>query len=343
MQIIRSKIIFASLLVIIFNLLLHEQYISKDDFTAYNDYEWDGNIETREINTERNDTLQNNSTYRKYIKQDDDIRSDKNTTNEEELAQKEHKNDVQTPSNSTPESKEKVEAKTKINANEKNKHEDDEKASKYIDSINPYKYKFYRQRYRSPIVLEEYKLLWFLNPKVASTSTKFLLARMLNQTVDPLTTKEETLQFKKLRDYPSWKAKYILGSPAWTRVMIFREPKERLLSAYLGKEQRYHDKEERVSKSYLKINCCRHERIRKEFDNCWSRKFTFKEFIDITNKCSDMHWTRQYDIVEDFKFVNFLISFQNLADGTKRLLEKLGVWERYGATGWVSGSFTFGW
>ena len=137
-------------------------------------------------------------------------------------------------------------------------------------------------------MLEEYKLLWFLNPKVASTSSKFLLARMLNQTVDPLTTKEETLQFKKLRDCPSWQAKYILGSPAWTKVIILREPKERMLSAYLGKEQRYHNKEERVSKSYFKINCCRHKSIRRLTHDCWNRKFTFKEFIEITGKCKDM-------------------------------------------------------
>ena len=35
-----SKVIFASLLIITLNLILHIRYISEDDFTAYNNHKW---------------------------------------------------------------------------------------------------------------------------------------------------------------------------------------------------------------------------------------------------------------------------------------------------------------
>ena len=58
-------------------------------------------------------------------------------------------------------------------------HSEDHTMSSYKDENNTIskllKTQFYEDKLNSPVVLEDYKLMWFLNPKCASTSTRYLL------------------------------------------------------------------------------------------------------------------------------------------------------------------------
>ena len=103
------------------------------------------------------------------------------------------------------------------------------------------RFQFYKILDRpSIIVLEQYKLIWFLNPKVASTSTRVTLARLLNQQVDRINTNYTHIRnFTFLHTYSINQIKEFLISPDWIRAIILRDPKERLLSAYLDKEKKY--------------------------------------------------------------------------------------------------------
>lgn len=193
------------------------------------------------------------------------------------------------------------------------------------------KYKIYGYKFRSPIIIKKYKLMWFLNPKAASVSTRELLARMLNQTLFN-DYKKDLDQLVKLKDYSLEEATSFLNDPEWTKVIILRDPKQRMLSSYLDKEQKYHDKNE--TSTFRKI-CC-NDRSTRDMRNCEEHKFSFEEFIRLTRKCKpkNYHWQEQYDEIDDWRIINYVINFNNLAKDTERLLRKIGAWEKFGVTGY---------
>jgi len=212
-----------------------------------------------------------------------------------------------------------------------------EKKFKLRNNLKPGQVKNYAVYYhenRSPIVIEKYKLMWFLNPKAASITTRTLLARMMNQQVIHGVTKyKDLLNFKKLREYPVKNATEFLNSPEWTRVIILRDPKERILSAYLDKEQRFHV--ENKTSDFRRI-CC-DEDSTMSMKDCKNHKFNFSEFLNLTRTCTmGYHCKSQYEEIDDWSVINFPINFKNLANDTEVLLRKLGnnVWQDFGATGY---------
>lgn len=104
----------------------------------------------------------------------------------------------------------------------------------------------------APIVIESHKLVFFSIPKVGSTVWKQLFRRMegyMDYLVDqhplPHAPKRNGLQY--LYDYPPLQADFMLTDPTYTRAIFLRDPKERLLSAYLDKGRQ---------NSYLHFHCC---------------------------------------------------------------------------------------
>jgi len=197
-----------------------------------------------------------------------------------------------------------------------------------------------------PVVLKEYKLMFFENPKCASTSTLFLLSRMLhNRKWDGPRSPNTTIPH--LKDFSIEEASNMMISDNWTRMVILRDPKERLLSAYLGKEvaQGQHKSLQDIMKdrNSFRYFCCKEPKHAKYItkiingNDCWQHNYSFLEFIHITNVCPNGHWDPQVKVLSNHsEFVNFVIDFNNLASGFKALLTKLGkdVWLRYGSTGW---------
>ena len=112
----------------------------------------------------------------------------------------------------------------------------------------------------SPIVLERYQLVFFTIPKVGCTVFKQLFRRMmgyrdwrLDQHPLPHAPKRNGLLY--LYDYPPAVAEHMLTSPEWTRALFVREPKERLLSAYLDKG---------TQNQYMQFHCCPAAKIKQQ-------------------------------------------------------------------------------
>ena len=61
---------------------------------------------------------------------------------------------------------------------------------------------------------------------------------------------------------------------------------------------------------------------------------SWEDFIsDFLPSCSnDAHWKTQ--VSPSLRWINFVGNFCNLQTDTKRLLQKVGAWEKYGASGW---------
>ena len=91
----------------------------------------------------------------------------------------------------------------------------------------------------TPIVIEEYKLLFFTVEKIGSTVLKQLMRRMMHYenydehsgTGIPHMWPKNGLKY--IHQYTLEEANEMMTSPKWTRAMFVRDPKERSLSAFL--------------------------------------------------------------------------------------------------------------
>jgi hypothetical protein len=156
-----------------------------------------------------------------------------------------------------------------------------------------------------------------------------------------------------LYQYKPKDALTILTSPHWTRAIFVRDPKERLLSAYL-------DKAAKKNGIYVKRHCCNKERS-SDPNNCGRRaSASFLGFLKVVQtKCPrDPHWGLQSKrITWHFRrYIDFVGHFETIHRDTKDLLDQLtvasrnrndrrnnhddtatseeDVWGRYGASGW---------
>lgn len=181
----------------------------------------------------------------------------------------------------------------------------------------------------APIVIESHKLVFFTIPKVGCTVWKQLFRRMMGysdwESQDerrgiPHNPATNGLQY--LYDYNTTRATEIMTSPAWTRAIMVRDPKERFLSAFLDKSVRnYHQ--------HIIGRCC-------PDGSCAEDAQTLSGFLHLIQRCDDDHW-RPQDRRIDQKFwgyVDVVLHTESAANDTENLLRKVGAWERYGATGW---------
>jgi len=212
---------------------------------------------------------------------------------------------------------------------------------------------------KSPIVIEKYKLVFFSVPKVGCTAFKQLFRRMMGYsnwqdhqyyTMPFLPHNPDTNGLKYLSDYDMTTANNMLVSDEWTRAIFVRDPKERLLSGYLDKAVYSHG-------SYIRMQCCgRLQRDSEPWNSiqCATGNqhyvapkgkeenapiLPFLNFVrDIVPACNDPHWEPQHTRMAPkyWNRINFVGRFENLHEDTKRLLEQLGAWEEYGASGWKS-------
>jgi hypothetical protein len=199
-----------------------------------------------------------------------------------------------------------------------------------------------------PFVLKKQKLLLFTVLKVSSTVFTQLAKRLdgnptwsnnCGNIQNPLTT-----NLTYLTDLPPSQAENLLLDPEWTKAIFVRDPKERVLSAYLNKAV--------GEPKYVKRRCCDqraspqvHELL--ECHDPDSRPIvSFEEFLKvIVPHCRDGHWCRQSELLRPVQWpsIDFVGHFDRLETDTRRLLDDvLGVWEDMGATGWPHGSLYAG-
>eukprot|EP00934_Nitzschia_sp_Nitz4_P003633 Nitzschia sp. Nitz4//scaffold39_size137210//59230//60906//NITZ4_003199-RA/size137210-processed-gene-0.63-mRNA-1//-1//CDS//3329550383//3623//frame0 len=182
----------------------------------------------------------------------------------------------------------------------------------------------------APIVVEEYKLLFFAVPKVACTTFKQLFRRIngaedwMSQDTDrilPHNPDENGLKY--LWNYTIEEASRMMTSPEYTRAIFVREPKARFLSAFLDKGLgNFH--------SFMRTHCC------PDTGECVERSSTTEGFLEVIQSCHDPHWNAQTWRMEAkyWPFINFVGHFENLAVDGPRLLREVGAWEKYGQSGW---------
>jgi len=188
----------------------------------------------------------------------------------------------------------------------------------------------------APIVIEKFKLLFFTNAKVGCTVWKQLCRRIMGfenwlevtegSAAIPHDPKFNGLKY--LYHYDRKEATYMMTSPDWTRAVFVRDPKERLLSAFLDK-----GKPNRGRK--IKAMCCTpsntecKQLVRKAAES-------FSGFINLTQWCKDPHWSLQADRMEPkyWPFIDFVGHLESAAKDAEVLLRKLGAWDEYGANGW---------
>ena len=226
-----------------------------------------------------------------------------------------------------------------------------------LDETDP----IYDNMYISPIVIPEFNLIFFAIPKVACTEFKLLFRELLdmpwpfrNGTNPPYQYlhNPRTNNLTQLMDFSIQDAQYMMNSDEWTKAIFVREPKERILSAFLNK---YADEGFRY---YLK-SCCRHSTFpisnetkrdcveRMKGRNKASKRRRSKEFsyfLNMTLVCKDGHWDPQYDYI-DAKWwpkINFVGYMETIAADSQRLLKSLisnihgnmTAWDKSGKTGW---------
>lgn len=136
----------------------------------------------------------------------------------------------------------------------------------------------------APVILENYKLAFFTIPKVGCTTWKQMFRRMMGYSnwaaeeyEEMLPWNPETNGLKYLYDFPIKRANEIMTSPEWTRAIFVRDPKERLVSAYLDKGVGNPD--------YMRQKCCgdSYDCIRKASES-------LKGFLGVATNCENAHW-----------------------------------------------------
>ena len=232
----------------------------------------------------------------------------------------------------------------------------DFKGLKLLHAIDDEIYQFGRWDF-APIVIESHKLIFFTIPKVGCTIFKQLFRRMYgyrNWHVhnDYLPHHPGSNGLNYLYHYKPQEAEQMLTDPSWTRAIFFRDPKERLLSAYLDKVRHNHG-------HHVRTHCCKGNNH--GFSSSVALQLTllcnvpehklpdplisFTDFLQkVVPHCPDPHWRPQANRMPDqfWPYVNFVGHMETIAQDTKALLEKVGGWEEYGATGWEHGAIFTG-
>lgn len=181
----------------------------------------------------------------------------------------------------------------------------------------------------APIVVESHKLIFFTIPKAGCTVWKQLFRRMMGHS-DWLSQDGEKLLphnpqtngLRYLYHYNLSQASEMMTSPEWTRALMVRDPKLRVLSAFLDKS---------VSNDHRHIiqKCCPDK-------SCVDEAQNLQGFLALASLCDDAHW-RPQNLRLDFKYwpyLDFVGHVETAAADAKALLERIGAWEEYGASGW---------
>jgi hypothetical protein len=80
------------------------------------------------------------------------------------------------------------------------------------------------------------------------------------------------------------------------------------------------------------------DKIVRHASNDTRRAWSFEDFVsNVEEGLEIMHWNPQCALVDCFKWLprmDFIGSFENIADDTEKLLKSLGAWENFGESGW---------
>jgi len=191
-----------------------------------------------------------------------------------------------------------------------------------------------------PVVNEEFKTVFFSFGKCASTEWKRMFVRMTGNPrwCGKWIHKKEVNGLKWLNDYSLKEAQRIMTSPEWTRAVFVRNPKDRLLSAFLDKAVKH-------SANFTHDTCGGYSRLGGNRQECIDHHLEFGFFLEniTTVFPTNVHWMQLYDQIDDkwWPYINYIGYMENIAEDAKSLLQSItsnkdgiSAWERCGITGW---------
>ncbi len=176
----------------------------------------------------------------------------------------------------------------------------------------------------------EHKLVMCMIPKVACTEWMRMILRLKGDArwrMEPHFLSNKPL----VSQLPIENATHIMNDPSWTKAVFFRDPAERLLSAYLDKFVQHNSYSSRVfSRPRMSF--------RDFVDEVASANWDHREPSGLHAKVNP-HWKPQRLMCELDKFLpayNFVGSYAHVGAHSRALLEALGdgVWAEAGASGW---------
>jgi hypothetical protein len=137
------------------------------------------------------------------------------------------------------------------------------------------------------------------------------------------------------------KAKELLSDPTWTKAMFIRDPAERLLSAYNDKLTTT-----AIGETWFHVKNGTDGHF-KEINGVERYVMSFRQFVELValnntdmadprglHGRTDPHWRPQTMMCGmDYMLphLDFIGSFEHVGEHTRMLLEKVGLWEEYGA------------
>lgn len=198
------------------------------------------------------------------------------------------------------------------------------------------------RKMNQPHVLQDYKLIFFSFPKVGCTEWRQLARKALGL---PRTTQSihdpKTNGLRYISDYSLEEAQEMITSPDWTRAVFIREPKERVLSAFLDKFVGPYPYFEKHG------FCSGFEQICKKKQK--EKNFSF--FLNLTLSISDVHWRPQRNLIDEkwWPYIDYIGFMHNISNDAKTLLQRVKhsatgttLWEDVARTGWgEEGKFAF--
>ena len=215
-----------------------------------------------------------------------------------------------------------------------------------------------------PVVIESHKLLFFTVPKNSCSEFKMLFRRMMGlkdwKTVGSMQERLHNPASNGLRylgTYPKEQQAEFMTSPEWTRAIFLRDPRERVLSAYMDKGLGGYKEYKFVAGGYVKSHCCgmrfdsktEEERTRIErsrphclplfpfMENNTPENFPFEDFVRyFMRQCPDPHWGPQSRRMTEssWKMINFVGHLGTLQEDGHALLNRIGAFEEFGVDGW---------
>ncbi|VDI84228.1 Hypothetical predicted protein [Mytilus galloprovincialis] len=154
----------------------------------------------------------------------------------------------------------------------------------------------------SPIVVPKYKLIFFWNSKSGGTYWKNLLQFIQGfRTTGQAAHRPRSNRLQTLTNFTDSDTVKMFMDKSWTKTVFVREPRERILSAYLHVES-------------------------SSFKPCRRVVSSFSGFLQLIKTCKNIHWESQVQIPEKFYRYMMIGKISKIKEFSEKLLKKIGAW-----------------
>ncbi|XP_063438934.1 carbohydrate sulfotransferase 9-like [Mytilus trossulus] len=156
----------------------------------------------------------------------------------------------------------------------------------------------------SPIVVKKYKLIFFWNQKAGCTYWKRLL-----QFIQGIKNKELHVPGRNglthLTQFKDSEVTEMMFDDSWIKAVFVREPRERVLSAFLEKG---------LNPARMR-DMCRRPAVK-----------SLSEFITLIKTCKEVHWSSQVKLPRHLYKYTWIGKMPDINTFTQNLLTKIGAW-----------------